>query len=93
MGLFLIHLEPLTNMDNIYVVENIGERARTSAECEKEKQRPSIFFFPHPYPLPLAVNKFPTVFIFYHVRSMSFEEKIEGLRTGYVLSIVVTYSE
>ena len=37
------------------------------------------FFFPHPYPLALAVNKFPTVFIFYHARTTNFEEKIEGL--------------
>ena len=36
------------------------------------------FFFPHPYPLALTVNKFPTVFIFYHARSTNFEEKIEG---------------
>ena len=48
-----------------------------------------LFFFsffsllPHPYPLALSVNKFPVVFIFYHVRSMDFEEKIEGLWTGY----------
>ena len=48
-----------------------------------------LFFFSffsllrHPYPLALAVNKSPAVFIFYHARSMDFEEKIEGLWTGY----------
>ena len=48
-----------------------------------------LFFFsffpllPHPYLLALAVNKSSAVFIFYHARSMDFEEKIEGLWTGY----------
>ena len=42
-------------------------------------ERPSIFFFLHPYPLALAVNKSPSVFIFYHARSTVFEEKIEVL--------------
>ena len=34
---------------------------------------------PHLYPLALAVNKSPTVFIFYDVHLMDFEEKREGL--------------
>ena len=48
-----------------------------------------LFFFsffsplPHTYPLALAVNKSTAVFIFYHARSMDFEEKIEGLWSGY----------
>ena len=58
-----------------------GEHA--SAEREEEKY---IFSFPHPYPFALAVNKAPAVFIFYHARSTDFEEKIEGLWTGYFLA-------
>ena len=46
----------------------------------KDVYRPSIFFFPHHYPLVLAVNKSPAV---YSPRSTDFEEKIEGLWTGY----------
>ena len=34
-----------------------------------------LFFF--------SVNKSTAVFIFYHARSMDFEEKIEGLWSGY----------
>ena len=44
---------------------------------------PSIFFFPYSYPLALAVNESPAVSIFYHAHSTDFEEKIEGLWTGY----------
>ena len=33
-----------------------------------------------------SVSKCPAVFIFYHLRSTDFEEKIEGLWTGYVMT-------
>ena len=53
--------------------ENNGERARTSAEGDKEKSPTSI---------PLRWRSINLLqFIFYH--PTDFEEKIEGLWTGY----------
>ena len=40
-----------------------------------------LFFFSF-----FSVNKSPAVFIFYHVRSTDFEEKMEGLWTGYAIT-------
>ena len=43
------------------------------------------FFFPQHYPLALSWRSInPLRFIFYHLRSTDFEEKIEGLWTGWV---------
>ena len=56
--------------------------SRTSAsEDERGARERKIknFLLLHPEPLPLAVSKSPAVFVFYHARSMDFEEKIEGL--------------
>ena len=49
----------------------------------RRSRKKTIFFFLHPYPLVLAVNNSPAVFVFYHAGSTDFEEKIEGLWTGW----------
>ena len=53
-----------------------GEHASEASEREKE------FFFPTPTPLRCR-SITPPRFIFYHACSTDFEEKIEGLWTGY----------
>ena len=61
---------------------------RTRAEREKKKM--SISSFPYPDRLALEVNKSPAVSIFIRGMRIS-KEKIEGLWTGYSMSLYTAY--
>ena len=58
--------------------ENNGERSERATDERGRRERK----IPRHYPLALAVNKSPAVYIL-SPRRIDFEEKIEGLWTGY----------
>jgi len=65
---------------------NIGELASKVSVQEQAwstRKKNKFFFFPHPYPPALAVNKFPPAYTLSPPLAGLFEEKIEGLWTGY----------
>ena len=69
-------------------------RARKAKKKNKHDSDRSIFFLPHYYPLgtPLrwqSIN--PPRLLFFITRSTDFEEKIEGLGTGYRLADWLIY--
>ena len=62
-----------------------SERARTSEEREKESKNKESLFSSSPTPTPLrwrSIN--PLRLVVYHARLTDFEEKLEGLWTGYL---------
>ena len=65
-------------------VQSVRMSMKHGNECGvwERNIRNIYLLLPHLYPLALAVNKSPTVFIFYDVHLMDFEETREGLWTG-----------